>query len=254
MKKQWIILLTLPFAACGETWEEPDLTPQLQEPTLTIAQMQSLSIGQPITFTDDQLIGGVVTASDESGNFYRTFVVDDLTGAVEVMAGGYDLHTLYPIGRVVYIRLRGLTLARTEGGMYQLGVEALPSSGYTVDYIGHSALLDDRVDRAGMNYEFRYVEATIPELNDRLIGRLVSVHGLTLRNGGQTTWATVEGNYPKEIRASDREGNRLYINTSGYADFAGDTIPAGVVSLSGILMKSGNRYRIKMRDLRDVAK
>ena len=240
------------LASCEDDPTAPDLTPELQEPTLTIAQMQSMCDGESFTFTVDYLIGGVVTASDESGNFYRTFIIDDLTGAVEVMAGLYDLHTLYPIGRVVYINLKGLTLARNPSGLCQLGFQAVPSSGYTVDYIGHSALLDRYVVRAGMNYGFLYADRTIPELTDDLLGRLVSIHGLTLRGGGETTWATVEGRYPKDIRATDPEGNWLYIYTSGYADFADETIPAGMVGISGILMKNGNRYRIKMRDLRDV--
>ena len=245
-------MTTFAVVSCGDTLRAPDLTPALREPTLTIAGMQAMLNGESVTFTEDYLIGGVVTASDGSGNFYRTFIIDDLTGAVEVMAGLYDLHTLYPIGRVVYVSLKGLTLARTGDGLYQLGFKALPSSGYAVDYMGHSALLDRYVTRAGMNYEFRYAETTIPALNDRLLGRLVSVYGLTLRNGGETTWATVDGRYPKDIRATDPDGNWMYIYTSGYADFAGEVVPSGTVSISGILMKNGNRYRIKMRDLRDV--
>lgn len=244
--------LCLAFSSCAPDFQEPDLTPELQEPTLTIARMQAMLDGESVKFTEDYRIGGVVTASDESGNFYRTFVVDDLTGGVEVMAGLYDLHTLYPIGRVVYVNLKGLTLARSTTGTYQLGFKAVPTSGYTVDYIGHSALLDKYVSRAGMNYEFPFTEVTIPELNDQLLGRLVTVYGLTLRNGGETTWATLEGRYAKDIRATDPEGNWLYIYTSGYADFAGETIPADISSFSGVLMKNGNRYRIKMRDLRDV--
>lgn len=253
MKQLITTLLPLLLTACAENFHEPELTPESRQPTLTIAEMLALTDGDnALTFTDEHLIGGVVTASDESGNFYRTFILDDLTGAVEVMAGGYDLHTLYPIGRVVYISLRGLTLAKSNSGVYQLGFKALPSSGYTVDYIGHSALLDRYVSRVGMNYGFRYAESTIPELNDHLLGRLVTVYGLTLREGGETTWATVDGRYPKDIRATDPEGNWLYIYTSGYADFAGKTTPQGTVAISGILMKNGNRYRIKMRDLRDV--
>ena len=244
--------LCLLLPGCSDDFDLPELIPELREPTLSIAGMQAMWEGEPITFTDDHLIGGVVTASDGSGNFYRTFVIEDNTGAVEVMAGGYDLHTLYPIGRVVYIGLQGLTLAHTEGGLYQLGFKAVPSSGYAVDYIGHPALLDRYVSRAGMNYEFRIADLSIPQLTDELIGRLVTVHGLTLRNGGETTWATVEGRYAKDIRATDPEGNWLYIYTSGYAEFAGKTIPSGRVSISGILMKTGSRYRLKMRDLRDV--
>lgn len=254
--KNWIYIgaLCLVLSGCTEPEYTPlDLTPELQETTLTIGAMQAMWDGEnPLTFTEDHLIGGVVTASDASGNFYRTFIIDDYTGAVEVMAGLYDLHTIYPIGRVVYINLKGLTLARNENEIYRLGHSTEASSRYAVDYIGHSGLLDRYVTRAGMNYEFRILDLAIPDLADHLSGRLVTVHGISLGLGGETTWATPGGTASKELRADDPYGRWIYIHTSDYADFAGEAVPAGNVSISGILMKERGVYRLKMRDLRDV--
>ncbi len=71
MKQLYIITLALILTACEQPWEAPDLTPVAQEPTLSIAQMQAMLGGESVTFTEDYLIGGVVTASDASGNFYR---------------------------------------------------------------------------------------------------------------------------------------------------------------------------------------
>lgn len=240
-------------SGCGDTFSDPDLTPEWCEPTLTIGEMLRFYDGEnPLTFTENYRIGGVVTASDESGNFYRTFMVDDHTGGVEVMAGLYDLHTLYPVGRLVSINLRGLTLAQTSGGVFQLGFRSLPSSGYPVDYIGHSALLEKYVLRGGVNTEFQVPDPAVSDLDDSWLGRLVRIRGLELRGGGETTWATVEGRYPKDIRATDSADNWLYVYTSGYADFAGETIPVGRVDVTGVLMKNGKRYRLKLRDLGDV--
>jgi hypothetical protein len=231
---------------------------------MTIWDMQGkLSDEEALTFTDEWLIGGTVVASDASGNFYRTFFLDDTTGGVEVMAGLYDLHTLYSIGRVVYINLKGLTLTRNdETGVFQLGIAKQATDGtLSVDYIGHSALIDRHVTRAGMNYEFRIPDLTIGDLTDARLGQLVTVQGIRLGLGGEETWATPGRGATKELLATDKSsGLRIYITTSDYANFAGEITPTGTLAISGILMKVKdkdedkykNEYVLKIRDLRDV--
>ncbi|MDR0954985.1 MAG: DUF5689 domain-containing protein [Rikenellaceae bacterium] len=243
------------LGGCTRTYfTPPDLTPHLQEPTMTLREMQALWRGETLTFTDAYLIGGVVTASDASGNFYRTFFLDDTTGGVEVMAGLYDLHTLYPVGRVVYINLKGLTLTlNEETGVFQLGIAKQTSNGtLSVDYIGHSALIDRHVTRAGMNYEFRIPELSIGDLTDARLGQLITIQGVRFGLGGEETWATLGGGATKELLATDDTGHRIYITTSDYADFAGETTPTGTLDITGILTKQGKNYALKMRDLRDV--
>ncbi len=245
------------FASCETEFTPPDLTPQLQEPTLTIAQMQAMARGgNPLTFSEEQLIGGVVTASDGAGNFHRSFIIEDYTSAVEVLAGSYDLHTLYPVGRVVYVQLKGLTLARNELGIWQLGYPGA-SEQYAVEYIGGpSGLADRHITRAGMNYEFRIPDLTIGGLNAALSGRLVTVHGLSMGLGGEATWGTPGAGRETDRRANEEPyyGRWIYLRTSDYADFAGETLPAGTISVTGILMREqgGYSYILKIRDLNDV--
>jgi hypothetical protein len=223
------------------------------EPTLTIAGLQARHTSGLVTLPDDGLIGGVVTASDRSGNFYRSFLIEDFTGAVEVMAGLYDLHALYPEGRVVYVSLQGLTLG-VRDGVFQLGLD----DGYRAGYLSHPALLDAHLFRGGWNTEFRPAIVSVSQLTDAWIGRLVTVYGLTLNGAGTTTWATPAADsftgYPleKDVRATDPQGRRIDIYTSGYADFAGDTIPTGPVAVTGIVLKEEKNYRLKMRERRDV--
>lgn len=258
--KRWLLLYgLLLLGGCGYNEFDPmEGETELLKPNITIAELRHFyETGGVTTFARDYLIGGVVTASDRSGNFYRSFILEDYTGAVEVKAGTYDLHTLFPLGRVVYIRLQGVSYGN-EHGMYQLGLKGRASSGYEIDFWGHQELIDRYVVRSGMNFEFQPADIGIEQLNDEMIGRLVTLYGVTLEGGGETTWAVPAQDSwsglpeEKEILATDMKGASVRIYTSGYADFAGETVPAGMVSLSGIVMKKGNQYRIKMRELEDV--
>ncbi len=247
-------LLLLLCTGCGEhDFEAPADLPVSMAPTLTIAQLQARHRSGLLALTEDEVIGGVVTASDGSGNFYRSFIVEDATGALEVMAGLYDLHALYPEGRVVYVSLKGLTLGVSDG-VYQLGLD----EGYRAGYLNHPALLDRHIFRGGWNTDFRPAIVSIPQLTDNWTGRLVTIYGLTLNGAGTATWATPEGDsftgYPleKDVRATDPQGNRVYIYTSGYADFAGEAIPPGPLAITGIVLKEDKNFRLKMREQRDV--
>ena len=57
--------------------------------------------------TEDKTIGGIVIADDESGQFYKTIVIQDETGGISVNLDGYDLYTSYPVGRKVYVKSEG---------------------------------------------------------------------------------------------------------------------------------------------------
>lgn len=67
------------------------------------------------------MVSGNVTTSDREGNFFRSFFIEDETGAVEIRAGLYDLHAVYRLGQQVTVVADSLTLGLT-GGVLQLGL------------------------------------------------------------------------------------------------------------------------------------
>ncbi|MCC8089057.1 MAG: DUF5689 domain-containing protein [Rikenellaceae bacterium] len=262
MKKFICVILILILYSCdydSHTGYEEDDFIAVGEPNTTISYLKYFySNGSgPITFSRDYTIEGTVTANDKSGNFYRTFIIDDGTGAIEIKAGLYDLYSLFPVGRRVMVTVTGLTIGLYDG-MYQLGLNPASGSSYETECMYSDLVMDRYIFRDSQMDIPQAEKLSISDLTDDDIGRLIKISGLTLDGGGEETWAyssreTYNGlPEEKDIKARDIVGDSIYVYTSGYADFALDTTPSGSVAITGIIMKRGRTYRIKFRDTDDV--
>ena len=226
--KIWIgCAAALLAAGCGyDDFGEPhpaDETAPL--PNMSVATLRERCAVGPVAFSGSGVVlSGYVTTSDRADNFYRTLMLEDNSGAVEVCAGLYDLHNDYPVGCRLTLSADGLTAA-----------------------------LDDGLLRIGL----RGGSATEPvaPMESPAIARLC------LDTPSDTTWAvpaavSADGT-PRSALLKFRCGaDSVYVYTSGYASFAGERVPHGPVSVTGILLpgKVGGRrvYELKMRDLNDV--
>lgn len=64
---------------------------------------------------------------DRSGNYYKTLVIQDATGGIEVKFDGY-LYNQFPVGRQVYIKCKGLVLT-DYAGLTQLAGSVVEENG-----------------------------------------------------------------------------------------------------------------------------
>ncbi len=190
--------------------------------------------------TDDFVIAGWVTAEDKSDNFYRSFIIQDRTGAIEIRAGIYDLHTLFVRDRQVAVRIKNLDID-LYNGVLQLGRER---SG-RVDYIAVRYIPGEYFQPLDHSREVPPVELPIEQLTGGMCGQLVRITGLRTIDAGPVTWSG-------ERVFRDLGGNQIIVSTSPYADFAEETIPDGEIAITAILTKSATRYILKIRDLNDV--
>lgn len=219
-------------------------------PNMNIGDVRALYSGSPSAVNEEAIIAGNVTANDLSGNFYRTFIMEDATGAIEVRAGLYDLKNLFPEGRYVAVRAKGLTVS-DYNGVLQIGLA--PSGGSRLpDYFGHRVILDKYVYRGSEAESVVPQVMAVHQLKDDMCGRLVKVEGLTFRNEGVDTWASQDGFTSYSLRTfEDGDGRTISVSTSKYASFAGSAIPATAVTVTGILTKEPG-FSLRIRTLGDV--
>lgn len=253
-----VMLLT---TACQQ-WEAPQpAEPVVMEPTMTISEFKRLYTGTPLEISDENLvITGIVNSSDASGNFYRSFYIQDETGGIEVKIGKTGLYNDYPEGMRIYIKPKYLCLG-AYGGMVQLGGVSTEER-YETSYIDAQSLIDRTVFKGEVGAPLQPQEiATAAEINDAILGKLVTLKGAKYTGGdnGLKTWAVAEDT-ENGIEANsgnqnfDLGGKKIVVRSSGYADFATQSVPeiGAVCDLTGIMTKYNSTYQLVLIDITGV--
>lgn len=170
------------------------------EVTHTIAQLVSLyTPGVPMVINDDIVISGIVSTTDQPGNFYKSFFIQDETGGIEIKVGKNSLYNDYLPGQRVYVYCRDLTLGmygyKTGNyggmGMAQIGFSD-PSGTYETSYLESQMIIDDHIVRGKMEFEVAPIKVysasqlpdpkTATQATHSLVGKLVTFQGLKFAN------------------------------------------------------------------------
>ena len=259
--RYYLILFLMLSGGCGYDKLEIDPGPNAGDrtlPNMRMADLRGYYRGEPLTLNRNIVVAGYVTATDRSGNFYRTFLIEDESGAVEIMAGLYDLHNIYHLNQRIVVRAEGLTLG-CERGVLQLGLAASENSSYETDYFGHRLVMERYVYRDSIFCVSDPRVVPISELTEDLCGSLLKIENLVADEPGEY-WGgghSPDGTPLTGYRCfRDSAGDSIYVETSGYANFAGRLIPEDVLSLTGILLQGSREgkvcYMLKLRDEKDV--
>ena len=225
----------------------------LEEPTLTIAELRARCSERVATIDSRMVIVGRVTTSDEEGNFYRSFFIEDATGGVELLSGLYDNHSLYPLGLRVSMSLEGCA-AVVRDNIVQIGLPTDLSAQRPASF-DVPALLASYMRRDSSVGEVVATPLDYKDLREELCGRLVVVSGVRYEPLDE---AESEASMDGYRRFVTRTGEDIYCYTSDYADFADRAVPRGEVSLRGILYYEnvgagdGRHYVIKPSFWSDV--
>lgn len=208
-----------------------------------------------VTIRDNVIVVGRVTSSDSEDNFYGSLVVEDESGAVEVMIGSSNLTARYPEGLLVALCLKGC-YADYSRGVLQVGSEAPEYEYYRVGNLISPERVDDVVVRSLDVEPIQPMQTSIAELQSSMCGRLVELRGLSLMDS-----SSIDTLVGEELSRAiwrgysmfrDVRGDTIAIYTSDYARYAEHRIPTDSVNIVGILQRDKYRggseyYYLKMR-------
>lgn len=101
------------------------------------------------------VLKGRVSTTDQPGNFYKSFYIQDETGGMEIKMGKNGLYNDYLPGQTVYVKLDELSLGMygyksgtTYGGMGMVQVGFIdPTAEYETSYLESSLLIDTHILR-----------------------------------------------------------------------------------------------------------
>lgn len=244
-----ILLVSLLLAtACGATRPEFSEIPDdnSEYGLVSIAYLKSLCKGLSATIKSDISIKGVVVANDHFGEFYKSLVVVDESGGVEIAIDRERLCVDFPLYTSLSVTCNGLAVGRV-GGKVTLGAE--PTGEYTVDRIADvdisKYLLCHNEACAATPREVTIAGLGVENVSDYVMLRNVR---FVDEDVGRPWCESVDG---EERLATDRcvvdvEGNRLIVRVSPHSDYAGEKIPSGSGTLCGILDYSGGDYLLRI--------
>ena len=241
------------FSACvKDEFDAPpsEVIPDI-EANATVADLVALIQPNQITqIEEDLIVRAVVTGNDEDGNFFRELVVQDETGGLYLNINLTNAFNFFPLGREVFIQARGLYIIE-DNLVPKLGGYIAIENGD--EELGDIQDLNDHLIRGRRNQFVTPAKVTMNELGVEHLATLIELENVEFVNLGET-FADAQGNATQNKDLQDCTGNDIVVRTSGFASFAGATIPTGNGSLFAIYSQFNGDGQLFIRNLTDVEK
>lgn len=221
---------------------------------VSYAEVKALYEDQTFQIQDDLIIEGYVVSSDEAGNFFSVLHFQDRptnpTEGFEIEIDSRDSHLFYPVGSKIYIKLKGLYLGKSKE-VFKIGGVFTSFGNVSVGRL--PATVVDRHIFASCEEKSNIVPTLIslPEIPRNLTNTLVQLEGVEILEVdlGQAFAVEREETERTLIDCNDKE---IILLNSGYSDFQSEVLPEGNGSITGILLREKDTYRIAVRDLNDI--
>lgn len=223
----------------------------------TIAGLKSIyNIGsnEPKQVTEDWIVSGIVISDDKEGNFYKQIIVQDSTAGILIRIDQTNLYTDFPVGRKVFIKCKGLWVSDFEGLVQMGGTVDLTTDPQnpSLDFIP-SSLVSQYILKGKYNQFVTPLSLTINQLNPTYQNMLVKLSDVEFDE------AEIGEKYADAVTLSsenrklvDCNGNEVFLRTSGYAQFANDTIPGNSGSITVIYSEFRGDAQLYINSPKDV--
>jgi len=218
----------------------------LVESALNITTNKSRVLG-------DSTFAGIVIGDDRSGNIYKQLYIQDTTGSgIIVMIDKSSLYSEFPVGRKVYVKLKGLSLVNYRG---------LPEIVYSVDTTTGSttgipsSLVSRYVIAASYPHTVEPKVVTIPDLYSspaRYLNTLITLKDMQFDKASSgVVYSLANASTNRTINDCPFSG-KLTMYNSSYSTFQAAITPTGKGSITGIFTTYYTTPQFVLRDTLDV--
>lgn len=237
MNRRFIILLcAVILCACNyNKFEDIDSSGTL--PWTPNSSLQSVTeFYSPMV--SDFIVEGTVVSSDSSSNFFREVIITDQRAALRLTFNFYDIYSIYHLGDVVAVNLKGLVVGR-EDGILTAGFATEDTT--RVGEIPTLGIAQKIINYQGVNKRVEPKKVKIDEITEKLLGNVV-----TLENCYFSSNLGTFGGEQKILQ--ENCDSTIMLHTSPFCTFASEPIPSGIGSIEAIVIKNGERLALKIND------
>lgn len=221
------------LTGCTKEYDTPTNRTVPVGSVLTIAEVRALHVpGTETRITQDISVYGVVTADESTGNLYKETYIQDETGALYLR---FTTSSGVYIGDSIRVNLNGTKLLRYN---QMLQVDSVHP--------------DNNVVKLGTQ-QYRTPElvsiSTLKTNMESYQGKLIQLDGVFFVEGGLTkTYADGVNKESVSRVLQDAGSNQIDVRTSGYANFANDTLPAGSGTFIGVVGQFNSGLQLIIRE------
>lgn len=266
LNRNWILpALLLLFAgtvisSCKKKFNDPPLTgnPDIVA-NISIKDIKArYTSGAPVEITDDAIIEGVVSCDDRSGNYYQQIAIQDSTGGVLLRLAGNNHFNNYPVGRKLFVKLKGLYLGQYNGTLqFGGGVDEAYVNQGGVTLLA-SNLQDQHIIKGPLNQPLEPKLVTVQQLTttlqDKYVSTLIKLVGYEFSSSDRSkNYADDNASGNRIIQdCSNLSANRITLRTSNYSNFATLPVAQGNGEIIAVYSYFGSTKQLTIRDTTDV--
>lgn len=210
----------------------------------TVAEIKQLATSPLTLITGDFVLKAKVIANDKSGNLFKYIYVEDTTGGIRVNIDKNDMFNdpRFVVGKEVYIKLKNLYVGAVSGEI-QLGTPFNGAVGRIAEADVYKYFFDSKKPTTAVIP----TERTITQISTGDVGRWIKIKNLQF----------IAGDLEKVYAASavtnrtleDCSGNKIFLRTSNFANFAGQVIESGKGDVYGVLSVFNGTYQLWITDV-----
>ena len=221
------------MTACKKEVDHPPLSVLNDANVRTISQVIDMYVGDPITITDTISLFATVTMDATDGNIYKNLYIQDDSGAINLrLTASADFF----VGDSLRVNLLGAIIDNYNGVMQISEVDP------EIKIVKQAS---------GKNISPKVV--SIADINFDLVNQLVKLENVQFVPGDiNGTYAIAAGQSSKNVTLEDCFGNSVLLRTSGFANFAGDSIAEGNGSIVLIVDRFNNDLQVKIRSFSEI--
>jgi hypothetical protein len=256
------ILYFLVIAALGSCVKQDFETPpdtSKYDPYLpvngTLKQLSESCLSIPIDkyrILGDTTVYGIVVGDDRSGNIYKKlFIQDSSGGGMSLILDETYLYGDYPVGRKIYIKLKGLYLYNYKG---------LPEIVASVDALGKtsgipSSLIKQYIVKASYPNFVSPTEVDPSELFSnpyKYANTLIKLKGMQFDDlSANTFYSSPSASTNRTVTSCDKSVSLTMYNSS-YSTFQSAITPNGNGTITAILTIYLTTPQLTLRDTADI--
>ena len=226
-----LAMVGMMFTACKKEYPEPPIQDLPIGTVYTIADILEMESGT--VFNYDASVYGIVTADEQSGNFYKAaFIQDRATGAA------LELH----LNAVSGLRIGDSIRVYLKDVTYSLYNNLPQLTDFEAD--GHIIILAN-------DKPIKPTLTTIANINaGQHMAGLVRLENVRFTE--KNTFADPSGYGNRTLADPSDYSQTVIVRTSNYANFANDSLPQGTGNLTAIATVYGNTWQLYIRSAREL--